>query len=165
VAQELDGGWVGFILAAVVAAALSPSLNSMASTTVRDFYLPFVRPLADERTQLGLGRWLTVFWGVAQAGVALAAQRVSSSLEAGLTALSYFSGPSVGAFLLGVASRRATTAGTLTGMLAGLLAPYGLGLITPLAWTWNVAVGATVTLIVGECWGRAGSRRRAFTSS
>ena len=43
VSTELSGGWTGFILAAVVAAALSPSLNSMASTTVRDFYLPYFR--------------------------------------------------------------------------------------------------------------------------
>ena len=40
--------WSGFILAAVVAAALSPSLNSMASATVRDFYLPYFRPDASD---------------------------------------------------------------------------------------------------------------------
>ena len=44
VSTELPGTLVGFILAAVVAAALSPSLNSMASSTVRDFYLPSSGP-------------------------------------------------------------------------------------------------------------------------
>ena len=43
-ATELPGAATGFILAAIVAAALSPSLNSMASATVRDFYLPYFRP-------------------------------------------------------------------------------------------------------------------------
>ena len=72
----------------------------------------------------------------AQAIVALLAQRASSALEAGLAALSYASGPTVGAFLLGVSSRRATAAGTLVGMLAGLVTPTLVGLLTPLAWTW-----------------------------
>ena len=55
VSTELPGGWTGFILAAVVAAALSPSLNSMASTTVRDLYLPHFRPGASEAQQLRVG--------------------------------------------------------------------------------------------------------------
>ena len=50
VSTELPGGLTGLILAAIVAAALSPSLNSMASTTVRDFYVPYVRPGASERS-------------------------------------------------------------------------------------------------------------------
>ena len=48
VSTHLPGGLVGLILAAIVAAALSPSLNSMASTTVRDFYVPYVRPGASD---------------------------------------------------------------------------------------------------------------------
>ncbi|MEE9179406.1 MAG: sodium/solute symporter, partial [Vicinamibacteria bacterium] len=135
IANELPGAWTGFILAAVVAAALSPSLNSLASTTLKDFYIPYLNPGAGEAQQIRLGRIFTVFWGVAQAIVALLAQRASSALEAGLAALSYASGPTVGAFLLGVSSRRATSAGTLIGMLAGLTAPTLVGLLTPLAWT------------------------------
>ena len=99
---------MGFILAAVVAAALSPSLNSVASTTLKDFYVPFVDPKAPEEKQIQLGRIFTVFWGVAQTVVAVFAQRASSALEAGLAALSYASGPTVGAFLLAVLNRRAT---------------------------------------------------------
>ena len=56
VSSELPGVFAGVILAAIVAAALSPSLNSMASTTVRDFYLPFVRPDANDRQQLRVAR-------------------------------------------------------------------------------------------------------------
>ena len=40
VVNELTHGLAGFIVAAIVAAALSPSLNAMAATTVSDFYLP-----------------------------------------------------------------------------------------------------------------------------
>lgn len=153
---ELPGAATGFILAAIVAAALSPSLNSMASATVRDFYLPYVRPGADEARQMRVGRAFTVVWGLAQIAVALLAQDLDSALQAGLAALSYASGPTVGAFLLGVLTRSATTRGTMLGMVAGLLVSLACGaLARPLfgvagvAWTWNVATGAVVTFASG----------------
>lgn len=156
VSTSLPGGLTGFILAAIVAAALSPSLNSMASTTVRDFYLPYVRPGADEREQMRVGRAFTVVWGVAQMGVAVLAQGLDSALQAGLAALGYASGPTVGAFLLGVLTRTATSAGTLAGMAAGLAVSLAVGQLAPyllgrpgVAWTWNVATGAVVTVAVG----------------
>jgi solute:Na+ symporter, SSS family len=162
VATHLPGGWVGFILAAIVAAALSPSLNSMASATVRDFYLPYVRPDADEARQLRVGRVFTVVWGLCQMGVAFLAQDVDSALQEGLAALGYASGPTVGAFLLGVLTRRANTTGTLMGMVAGLLTSLAVGRFSPqvfgvpgVAWTWNVAVGALVTVAVGWTVSRA----------
>jgi SSS family transporter len=156
VATALPGGWTGFILAAIVAAALSPSLNSMASTTVRDFYLPFVRPEASDAQQMRVARAFTVIWGLLQMGVALLARNVDSALNEGLAALGYASGPTVGAFLLGVLTRRANASGTLAGMLAGLAVSLSVGKLAPLvfglpgvAWTWNVAVGASVTFAVG----------------
>jgi solute:Na+ symporter, SSS family len=156
VSTELAGGWQGFILAAVVAAALSPSLNSMASTTVRDFYLPYVRPDASEAQQMRVGRAFTVIWGIAQIAVAVVAQNIDSALQAGLAALSYASGPTVGAFLLGVLTRRATSAGTMVGMISGLAISLVVGMLAPyvlhfdgVAWTWNVAVGAIATFVIG----------------
>ena len=76
-----------------------------------------------------------------------------------LAALSYASGPTVGAFLLGVSSPRVTSTGTLIGMLAGLTAPTLVGLLTPLAWTWNVAVGAITTYSVGYLCSRILTKR------
>lgn len=166
VSTALPGGWTGFILAAIVAAALSPSLNSMASATVRDFYLPFVNPGADEAAQMRVGRAFTVVWGILQVGVALLAQGVDSALQEGLAALGYASGPTVGAFLLGVLTTRAGTRGTMIGMVAGLAVSLSVGRLAPavlgmpgVAWTWNVAVGATVTFLLG--WAIGGGPREA----
>ncbi len=156
VSTELPGVFAGVILAAIVAAALSPSLNSMASATVRDFYLPFVRPGADDKQQLRVGRIFTAVWGVLQIGVALLAQGIDSALNEGLAALGYASGPTVGAFLLGVLTRSARSGPTMIGMIAGLATSLTLGKLAPflldrpgVAWTWNVAVGAIVTFTVG----------------
>ena len=156
VSTELPGVWTGFILAAIVAAALSPSLNSMASTTVRDFYVPLFNPRASEAQQLRVGRVSTVIWGLLQIGVAVLAQNVDSALSEGLAALGYASGPVVGAFLLGILTTSASSRGTMLGMIAGLaaslffakLAPLMLGW-TAVAWTWNVAIGTVATLAVG----------------
>jgi len=168
VSTELPGGWTGFILAAVVAAALSPSLNSMASTTVRDFYLPYVRPGASEAQQMRVGRSFTVIWGVAQILVAVAAQNMDSALQGGLAALSYASGPTVGAFLLGVLTRRAHSLGTMIGMVSGLAISLLCGMLAPyvlhtegVAWTWNVAIGATATFVVGMAVSLAAPAREA----
>src|SRR4029078_5560205 len=43
IVDHLPHGLVGFIIAAIVAAALSPSINAMAATTMNDFYLKRVK--------------------------------------------------------------------------------------------------------------------------
>jgi Na+/proline symporter len=89
-------------------------------------------------------------------GVAVLAQDLDSALQAGLAALGYASGPTVGAFLLGVLTRTASSAGTLVGMAVGLATSLAVGQLAPyvtgrpgVAWTWNVATGAVVTVAVG----------------
>src|SRR5687767_9143102 len=66
VVNSLTHGLAGFIVAAIVAAALSPSLNAMAATTVNDFYLRYVRPDADQTTQMRVSRQATIGWGIVQ---------------------------------------------------------------------------------------------------
>jgi SSS family transporter len=149
VATQLPPAASGFILAAIVAAALSPSLNSMASATLRDFYLPYLRPQAGEREQVHMGKLFTVGWGLAQIAVALLAQGVRKALDAGLAVLGYASGPTVGAFLLALLAPRATATATLAGMGCGLLASLVALRVYDVAWTWNVTVGALVTYAVG----------------
>lgn len=152
IAEQLPGPLLGFILAGVVAAALSPSLNSLASTTVNDFYLPHVDPNLSEKGQVRLGRLFTVFWGLAQTAVAIVAQGASSALEAGLLALSFASGPTVGAFLLAISNRHATSFGALAGMVCGLIAPFVADWLAPapISFLWKVTVGSIVTYVVAS---------------
>lgn len=157
VAEHLSGAAAGITLAAVVAAALSPSLVSLASTAVRDFWLPWKRRRSaaggtgdDESGQVRVGRQFVVVWGIVQTAVALVAQRAPSALEAGLSILSYASGPTVGAFLLAVFFPRAAPTAVLIGMGGGFAAPALIRLAGfPLAWTWDVMVGSLATFAVG----------------
>jgi SSS family transporter len=149
VVSELPGGAAGFIVAAIVAAALSPSLNAMAATTVNDFYVKYVHPSAGESTLMRVSRLATVFWGLVQIGVALGSRWMDRSvLDAGLAVLSVPAGPVLGAFLLGLLTRRLQAWPVVAGMIGGtaaLLAIYRSG---ALAFTWFPFVGALITMAV-----------------
>ncbi len=147
--HSLRNGAAGFIVAAIVAAALSPSINAMAATTVNDFYAKYYRTDADDATLMRVSKQATVFWGIVQTIVALGAQRMSQSvLDAGLSVLSLASGAVLGAFLIGTLLPRIGSMATMIGMIAGLIAMVGVWLFTPIAWTWYVFIGCTVTVAV-----------------
>ncbi len=149
VVSRLPSGLAGFIVAAIVAAALSPSLNAMAATTLTDFYLPYVNPDADEPTRMRVSKRATVAWGVVQLAVALMAQFMARSvLDAGLSVLSLGSGPVLGAFLLGTLSTRAREHEVFAGMLVGLVVMAAVWTLTPIAFTWYVPIGAGTTMAV-----------------
>jgi SSS family transporter len=160
IVTTVSGGIAGFIVAAIVAAALSPSLNAMAATTVNDFYKRYVRPDADEATLMRVSRHSTIGWGIAQIAVALAAQWMDRSvLDAGLSVLSLSSGPVLGAFLVGVLSRRVNSAAILAGMTSGILALTLIWWTGATAWTWYTCIGAVVTSGVALIWS-VGARTR-----
>jgi solute:Na+ symporter, SSS family len=149
VVNELQNGLAGFIVAAIVAAALSPSLNAMAATTVSDFYLPYVNPAADQATQMRVSKQATVAWGVVQLLVAIGAQFMNRSvLDAGLAVLSFASGAVLGAFLLGTLAPSVRERDTFAGMIAGLIVMTLVWWATPIAFTWYVLIGAVTTCAV-----------------
>jgi len=149
VVHGLPAGVAGFIVAAIVAAALSPSINAMAATTVNDFYLKYVRPDADEQRLMRLSRRLTVAWGIAQILVAIAAQWMDRSvLSAGLGILSLTAGPVLAAFLIGVLAPRVTSTPMLIGMVTGFAVLVWVWWANVVAWTWYALTGAAVTAAV-----------------
>jgi SSS family solute:Na+ symporter len=149
IVTSLTHGAAGFIVAAIVAAALSPSINAMAATTVNDFYAKYYRRDADEPTLLRVSKLWTVIWGVVQMGVAVAAQWMQRSvLDAGLAVLSYAAGPVLGAFLLGTLARSLSEADAFIGMLGGLAVMTIVWGWTPVAFTWYIFIGASTTIVV-----------------
>jgi Na+/proline symporter len=146
IVNSLSGGAAGFIVAAIVAAALSPSLNSMAAATVNDFYVPFVRPDADEASRMRVARQSTIAWGVVQLGVAIGAQWMDRSvLDSGLSVLSLAAGQVLGAFLVGVLTRDVAGRPMLLGMITGIVVLVWIWWTAVIAWTWYAFVGAAVT--------------------
>ena len=92
------------MIAAIFAAAmsnLSGSLNSLASTTVLDFYKPLLGGRAlDDASCCGCRAGCTAAWGLVLIAIALVASGWGSVFTAGLTIASLVYGPMLGAFLL-----------------------------------------------------------------
>ena len=153
VITRLPVGLCGLLTAAILAAGmanLSAALNSLASSSVMDFYKPFARLRLDDRHYLRVSRLATLAWGVVIITIALAAQYLQrSALELALTVASVPYGSMLGIFLLGVLTRRANSRGALVGALCALATLGGVMRYTSIAWTWYVAIGTVVTFTVG----------------
>jgi solute:Na+ symporter, SSS family len=147
IVRSLPHGIAGLVIAAVFAAAmsnLSGSLNSLASSTMLDFYQPIWAPRAADADLLRLSRWLTAAWGVLLIGIAILARGWGSVFTAGLTIASIVYGPMLGAFLLGVLTTWATERAVMIGIAVSLAVMILVRLFTPLAWTWYVLAGTIV---------------------
>lgn len=154
--NHLPVGVSGLVIAAILAAAmsnLSAALNSLASTTVIDFYRPWrerrgLVPRTDADL-LRIGRAATVVWGVILFGIGLLARRWGSVLEAGLSVASVLYGSLLGVFLLGVLTRRVGERAAMAAMLAGFGIMISVKFGTAIAWTWYVVIGTLVTFAAG----------------
>lgn len=148
----LPHGVRGIMVAAILAAAmsnLSSSLNAMASTTVVDFYRPFLKKNAGADEQLRISRWITVFWGVILTILAVLSRGVKSVLEAGLTITSITYGSMLGVFLLGVLTKRANEKGSIVAMAIGLVSMLAIWRFSSIAFTWYVLIGTAITYAAG----------------
>jgi len=152
IVSRMPHGISGLLIAAILAAAmsnLSAALNSLSSSTIMDFYVRF-RPQADEQTRMRLSRVATFFWAMLLFALAvLSLHKVGRVVEVGLQIASVAYGALLGVFLLGVLTRRASQDGAMIGMLCGFLTELYLWLFTPVPWTWWVAIGTSVTFVVG----------------
>jgi solute:Na+ symporter, SSS family len=150
--SQMPHGISGLLIAAILAAAmsnLSAALNSLSSSSIMDFYVR-IKPKADERERIRLSRVVTFIWAVVMFGIAvLSLQKVGHVIETGLQIASVAYGALLGAFLLGVLTRRANEAGAMIGMLCGFGLELYLWRWSPVAWTWWVAIGTVATFMVG----------------
>src|SRR5258706_3563453 len=177
IVQRLPRGVAGLVIAAIFAAAmsnLSGSLNSLSSSPGMLLYKPLVRPDATDEHLLKLSRWLTAAWGIVLIGIAVMASSWGSVFTTGLTIASLVYGPMLGAFLLGVLTKRANQTGVMVGMAVTLAIMIfikfngpvlqwittklhsqpttwmdWIAVHTNIAWTWYVLIGTMICCVVG----------------
>jgi SSS family transporter len=143
IANHLPVGLAGLVVAAILAAAMSSSLNSIAATVV-----DLVRPREETRA-MRLSRAVTVLAGVAQIAVGIAMRHTErSGLNTVLAIAALVNGPILGVFLLG-ATRRASPASALIGMSVGIAAVSWVAFATDTAWPWYAVVGSVMTFAAG----------------
>jgi Na+/proline symporter len=149
ITKHMPSGLSGLVVAAIFAAAMSSSLNSIAATALNDLYKPF-RPARGDKHYLKVSHLLTLIWGVVQIGVALAVRnQAGSALSKALTVASLINGPILGVFLVGTLMRRVSQRPALIGMLVSLgVMLYIFFAQKPIAWTWYVFIGSLITFVV-----------------
>ena len=152
IVSRMPHGIAGLLIAAILAAAmsnLSAALNSLASSSIMDFYLRFRREVS-EAGRLRLARLATVAWALVLFGLAMVAlHRVGRVVEVGLQIASVAYGALLGVFLLGVLTKRANQLGAIIGMLCGFAMELYLWRWSHVAFTWWVAIGTCVTFGIG----------------
>lgn len=159
ITRHLPPGLSGLVVAAIFAAAMSSSLNSIAATAVNDLYKP-LRSGRSDTHYLKVSHMLTLLWGVVQIAVALVLRNKNrSALDLALSIASLINGPILGVFLVGVFLRRVSQTPALIGMLVSMATMLYVYFVTKIAWTWYVFIGSAITLVV------AGLASLAFESA
>jgi SSS family transporter len=170
IVEEIPSGLSGLIVAAILAAAmstLSSSINSLASSTMMDLYKPYWGKNNSLEKDLRISRIITIIWGIiitcsafffALLQLKSPGQR-PAVVELGLGIASYTYGGLLGAFLLGVFSKKLRRVDAIIGFFAGLIALLfmvkgpiqillpGEGLT--IAWPLYTMVGSLIVIAVG----------------
>ncbi|MFQ5928573.1 MAG: sodium:solute symporter, partial [Acidobacteriota bacterium] len=147
IVEQMPAGVSGLIIAAIFAAAmstLSSSLNSLASSSVNDFYKNYLVPEAPQDHYLKVSRMFTLAWGVILISISMLARNWGEVLEVGLTITSITMGTILGVFLLGIWTTRIREGAALAGMVAGLITMLLVHFSGAVAWTWYVLIGTAV---------------------
>jgi solute:Na+ symporter, SSS family len=148
ITRHLPSGLSGLVVAAIFAAAMSSSLNSIAAAFVADLYKPF-RDEKNDRHYLRVSHVVTIVAGIVQIVVALAMRHKSeSALGTALSVASLINGPILGVFLLGTAKRGGPRA-ALAGMSVGLAVVLVVRFATHVAWPWYTVIGSLTTFAAG----------------
>jgi SSS family solute:Na+ symporter len=164
----------GLIIAGVFASAMSSfsaALNALATSFVRDFYMPYLKKDGSKKHYVSAARVFTVVFAFFLVVVAvLAAHQVLHNPEKtiipmALGIIGYTYGPLLGVFLIGMLTRtRGNNFGNVVAMICGfltvlvlsgtadtILSFFNLPLIQAprIAFTWYIMFGSVVTFSVG----------------
>ena len=155
--EELPPGVTGLLIAGVFAAAmssLSSSINSLASASAYDYWAPLAKAEGDDARLLTAGRLFTLLWSallIAGAILFIPLSKGTTAVEVALGIASLVYGGLLGAFALGVFTRRPGQGAAILGMAVGIGTTTLLR--DQMAWPWYALVGTVVTFAVGAAVG------------
>jgi len=148
ITKNMPSGLSGLVVAAIFAAALSSSLNSIAATAVNDLYKPFAKDKSDKHL-LKIAGILTVIVGIVQIVVAISLKDVKeSALGQALSIAGLINGPILGVFLVGTFVKKANQTCALIAMITSISLMLYIYFGTKIAFPWYPVIGSLTTLIV-----------------
>ena len=143
IVEHLPVGLKGLLLAGILSAAmstLSSSINSLASSTINDWF-------GGEAT-LQKSQVVSLIWAVILIGIALIFDEGDTAIVVmGLQIASFTYGGLLGLFLLSKFDQPFHTASLIVGLILSCLIVFYLKQIG-LAWTWFILVSVTVNIMV-----------------
>ena len=141
--NELPIGLRGLLLAGVLSAAmstLSSSINSLASSTLRDWF----KKDADLKT----AQKTSVVWAVVLIGFAMIFDESDKAIvEMGLQIASYTYGGLLSLFIISKLKRQFNSISLMIGLLSSFLAVY-VAQQNGIAWTWFILLAVIVNIAV-----------------
>lgn len=162
--EGLPPGLSGFIIAGLLAAALSTlagSMSSMASSTVLDLYKPMVRRALEGARELKVSRLATAAVAALLVGAAVFFMETDQTVvELALSIASFTYGGLLGTFLLGLLVKTARQEDALAGFVAGILVMITVIALKLVAWTWFTIIGVAATLLIGSLLTRLSPREQ-----
>jgi SSS family solute:Na+ symporter len=120
---QLPVGVIGFVVAALLAAAMSSldsDLNSMATVIVDDYYARF-RPHSSDKQRLRMGRIAVTVLGVLAIVFSQLWIGIGTAMEFGVQLFSIATAGMLGLFALGALTKRANAKGAIVGIIACVL--------------------------------------------
>jgi len=148
ITKFMPPGLSGLVVAAIFAAALSSSLNSIAATAVNDLYRPFAKDKSDKHF-LKIASFLTVVVGIIQIVVAIAVKdAAASALSQALAVAGLINGPILGVFLVGTFIKKANQTCALIAMITSISLMLFIYFGTKIAFPWYPVIGSLTTLTV-----------------
>ena len=143
---------LGLIIAAIFAAAMSSIdsvLNALSGATVVDIYRRWIRPDADDRRALQVGRYVTLFWGLTATFTALFFAGGGSIIEMINKVGSWFYGSLLGIFVMALFFRRTSDLAGAAGLCGGMAAVVVVHNTVKVQFLWYNVVGLVGVLAAG----------------
>lgn len=149
VTEQLPIGIIGLLIAIIFLAAMGSTasgLNSLASTTIVDFYKRIFKKEESDKTYLSASRWATVLWGVFCIITALYASKLGNLIEAVNILGSLFYGTILGVFLVAFYMKKINgTAVFYAAILAELFIVYAW-IVDLTAFLWLNVIGCLLVM-------------------
>lgn len=149
VVHNLPKGLVGLLIAIIFLASwgsIAAALNSLASTTMVDFYKRMYKPDATDHQYLRASKLWTLVWGVFSIAVALFATNLGSLIEAVNILGSLFYGTILGIFVVAFMMKKVKGDAVFGGALLAEAAVIAIFLADIVSFLWLNVIGCVLVM-------------------
>ena len=151
VTEYLPVGLIGLLIAIILLASMGSTasgINSLASTSIIDFYKRFINKTANPQKYLDASRWATAAWGVFCVLVALYAGKLGNLIEAVNKLGSLFYGNILGIFLVAFYLKQVKGSAVFYAAIITEIFVIAIWMDDRMAYLWLNAIGCVLLICI-----------------